>query len=202
MKLLTLLLAPTAALNNGLDLVPPMGWSNWLAFGCDISEAKMKAGASALAAKGLQAAGYTLVRLDDCWANKERNATGHLVANASRFPAGIDALSSWMHERRFLFGIYSSAGHWCCQHTMPGSLGYEWIDAQTFAAWEVDQLKYDGCFMEEFAQVMEDAPRRNGPFTPSPILRYPIMQQALNHTKRKISYMCNFPWQARRRRAR
>jgi len=77
---------------------------------------------------------------------------------------------------------------------MPGSLGYEWIDAQTFASWGVDYLKYDGCFMEDFPSVLQDASRRY-PFSPPPILRYPIMAEALNKTGRPISYLCNFPWQ-------
>lgn len=28
-----------------------------------------------------------------------------------------------------------------------------------------------------------------------PILRYPLMGQALNRTGRQMNYMCNFPWQ-------
>ena len=63
------------------------------------------------------------------------------------------ALGEYLHERGFAFGMYSSAGAHCCQHTMPGSLGYEWIDATSFAAWGVDFLKYDGCYMEEAEAV-------------------------------------------------
>jgi len=72
---------------------------------------------------------------------------------------------------------------------MPGSLGYEWLDAQFFAEAGVDFLKYDGCYMEGFDSVEQDAKRRF-PFTPPPLLRYPIMSQALNKTGRSISYMC------------
>jgi alpha-galactosidase len=48
--------------------------------------------------------------------------------------------------------------------------------------------------MAQFAQVEQDAPHRY-PFTPPPVMRYPIMGEALNRTGRNISYMCNFPWQ-------
>ena len=48
--------------------------------------------------------------------------------------------------------------------------------------------------MEGFAEVLQDSVRRF-PFTPPPILRYPQMAMALNHTGRNISYLCNFPWQ-------
>ena len=34
-------------------------------------------------------------------------------------------------------GIYSDAGDWTCQG-YPASLGYEKIDAQTFADWGID----------------------------------------------------------------
>jgi len=191
---LAVLICSAAALRNGLDLVPPMGWSNWENSGCNVNESYVRASADALVSKGLAAAGYTIVEVDDCWANLDRNATGHLVANITRFPSGMGALGKYVHDKGLKFGMYSSAGVHCCQHTMPGSLGYEWIDAQTFASWGVDFLKYDGCFMEEFATVEQDAPRRF-PFTAPPIMRYPIMSQALNRTGRNISFMCNFPWQ-------
>ena len=42
-------------------------------------------------------------------------------------------------------GIYSDAGAATCM-SFPASLGYEEIDAQTFASWEVDFLKYDNCY--------------------------------------------------------
>ena len=34
----------------------------------------------------------------------------------------------------------------------PGSMGYEKIDADTFASWGVDMLKYDGCYSNETQQ--------------------------------------------------
>ena len=176
---------PTAALRNGMDLVPPLGWSNWENSGCNINDTYVRANADAMEAKGLLAAGYTVVEIDDCWANLERNATGFLVPNATRFPHGMADIGTYLHGKGFKFGMYSSAGVHCCQHTMPGSLGYEWLDASLFASYGVDFLKYDGCFMEEFATVEKDAPHRF-PFTPAPILRYPIMSQALNKTGRNI----------------
>lgn len=42
-------------------------------------------------------------------------------------------------------GIYSSAGTHTCALQF-GSLGYEQIDAQTYADWGFDYLKYDNCF--------------------------------------------------------
>jgi alpha-galactosidase len=41
--------------------------------------------------------------------------------------------------------MYSCAGYLTCAG-YPASYDYEWLDAQTFAEWGVDYLKYDYCF--------------------------------------------------------
>ena len=107
--LASLCVLPSLALRNGLDLVPPMGWSNWENSGCNINETYMKASADALVSKGLAKAGYTVVEVDDCWAELDRNSSGFLVANASRFPSGMGALGKYLHSQGLKFGMYSSA---------------------------------------------------------------------------------------------
>ncbi len=52
-----------------------------------------------------------------------------------------------MHGLGFKFGLYSSAGYKTCQGR-PASLGYETIDADTYAQWGVDMLRYDNCFTD------------------------------------------------------
>jgi len=42
------------------------------------------------------------------------------------------------------FGIYADAGALTCQFH-PGSRGHEEEDAQSFAEWGVDYVKYDNC---------------------------------------------------------
>ena len=42
------------------------------------------------------------------------------------------------------FGMYADAGNLTCQFH-PGSRGFEEKDAQSFADWGVDYLKYDNC---------------------------------------------------------
>jgi alpha-galactosidase len=153
---------------NGLDARPPLGWSNWESIGCDVDEAYVRANAKALVETGLAALGYTSVNVDDCWAEAARDSRGHLVPHRARFPSGIKALADFVHGLGLRLGLYSSAGGHCCQGTMPGSLGYEWIDASDFAAWGVDFLKYDGCYFEEAAAVLGDFERRF-PFTPPPV---------------------------------
>ena len=52
----------------------------------------------------------------------------------------MKSLADWLHARGFKLGLYSDAGTATCQHRA-GSLGFEEIDAQTYASWGVDLLK-------------------------------------------------------------
>lgn len=44
--------------------------------------------------------------------------------------------------------MYTTVGDVTCMH-YPGSRNHFEIDAKTFADWDVDYLKVDGCFVEE-----------------------------------------------------
>lgn len=163
-------------LANGLARTPQMGWNSWNHFGCDIDEATIRETASSLVQSGLAAAGYSYVNVDDCWADVERDKNGYLIARPSTFPSGIKGLSDFIHSLGLQFGIYSDAGDLTCA-LQPGSLGFEEKDAQTFADWEVDYLKYDNCFSDG---------------TP-PKGRYEAMRDALNKTGRPILFsMCDW----------
>lgn len=65
-----------AAAENGLARTPQMGFNNWNTTGCgsQFNEAMVKGIADIFVSKGLKAAGYTHVNLDDCWALPSRNA--------------------------------------------------------------------------------------------------------------------------------
>jgi alpha-galactosidase len=75
--------------------------------------------------------------MDDCWAAKDR-VNGRMTHHQVRFKDGIASLASKIHAMGLKFGIYSDAGSQTCAQTMPGSLGHEDIDAETFANWGVD----------------------------------------------------------------
>jgi alpha-galactosidase len=67
------------------------------------------------------------------------------------------------------------AGFYTCVGNRPGSLGYETQDANTYATWGVDFLKYDNCLNDGT----------------EPAVRYPVMRDALNATGRPIFFsMC------------
>ena len=60
----------------------------------------------------------------------------------TRFPSGIPALAEYLHAKGLKIGIYSDTGFTTCSGTLPGSYGYEEVDAKTFAEWGIDYLKY------------------------------------------------------------
>ncbi|URE30801.1 alpha-galactosidase [Musa troglodytarum] len=127
-------------LANGLGMTPPMGWNTWNHFYCNINETVIRESADALVSTGLAKLGYRYVNIDDCWAEHDRDSKGYLVPRKSTFPSGIKALADYVHGKGLKLGIYSDAGQ-----TMPGSLGHEQKDAETFASWGIDYLKYDNC---------------------------------------------------------
>ncbi len=137
-------LAVQAQKFEGLALTPPMGWNSWNTFASNISEKVVKETAEAMIANGMRDAGYVYLVIDDTWSLRERDSNGNLVADPVKFPSGIQALATWLHERGFKLGIYSCAGVRTCAG-FPGSWGHEFQDARTFAAWGIDYLKYDWC---------------------------------------------------------
>jgi alpha-galactosidase len=179
---------PAYALDDGLALTPPMGFNNWNTTHCGgtFNEQMIIGIADLFVANGLKDAGYQYVNIDDCWALPARDpVTQRLVPDPARFPHGIKWLADYVHGKGLKFGIYTSAGTKTCnQLGFPGGLGHEDIDAQTFADWGVDYLKYDNC---------------NNQGVPA-IERYTKMRDALKKTGRPIVYsICewgqNQPWQ-------
>jgi alpha-galactosidase len=63
-----------------------------------------------------------------------------------RFGDGIPALADYVHRRGLRLGIYLSTGRLTCER-FPGSAGHLAQDARTVAAWGVDLVKLDWCFM-------------------------------------------------------
>ena len=148
-NILTLIFAFYAVLLSaqkfeGLALTPPMGWNSWNTFQTDINEQLVKDIADAFVEKGLLDAGYQYLVLDDGWMARERDSLGYLVPDPAKFPNGIKAVVDYVHSRGLKFGLYNCAGWKTCAG-YPGSRGYEFQDARTYASWGVDYLKYDWC---------------------------------------------------------
>ena len=131
--------------NKYLGLTPPMGWNSWNTFTEEINEKVVKESADIIVESGLFDAGYEYVVIDDCWSLKERDKDGRLQADPEKFPSGMKAVADYVHSKGLKFGMYSCNGPLTCAH-YPGSFDHEFIDAETFAEWGVDFLKYDNCF--------------------------------------------------------
>ena len=124
---------------------PPMGWNSWNTFTWEINDKLIREAADAFVTEGLKDAGYEYVVIDDCWSEKQRDKNGKLVPDHWKFPDGIKPVADYVHSKGLKFGMYSCAGtHTCGGH--PGSFEHEFDDAETFAEWGVDYLKYDYCY--------------------------------------------------------
>lgn len=124
---------------------PPLGWNTWNTFADNINEQLIFETVDSIVESGLKNAGYEYVVIDDIWAMKERDENGKLVPDPQKFPHGMKHVADYIHSKGLKFGMYSCAGYLTCAQ-YPASYGHEWDDAQTFAEWEVDFLKYDYCF--------------------------------------------------------
>lgn len=131
---------------EGLALTPPMGWNSWNKFACNVDEKMIKEIADAMVSSGMKDAGYTYVNIDDCW-HGDRDSLGFIHPDPTRFPSGMKALADYVHSKGLKIGIYSDAGSQTCGGR-PGSRGYEFQDAQMYAKWGIDYLKYDWCNTE------------------------------------------------------
>lgn len=129
-------------------LTPPMGWNSWNTFAERIDEKIVLESADTLVNTGLAECGYNYIVIDDCWSLKERDENGKLVPDPEKFPHGMKYVADYVHSKGLKFGMYSCAGTLTCAG-YPGSFDHEWDDAQSFAEWEVDFLKYDYCFHPE-----------------------------------------------------
>ena len=152
-----------------IGATPPMGWNSWNAYNCSgLNETVVKSMADAFISTGMKDVGYQYVNLDDCWMDG-RDSSGKLKPSASKFPSGIAALADYIHGKGLKIGIYETPNTKTCAGIYGGytggvgSVGHETTDAQTFASWGIDYLKYDKCQgqLSAFA-TMRDAIKATG----------------------------------------
>src|SRR4051794_10958446 len=145
-----------------------MGWNDWNSFGCNVNDSLIRQTADTMVSSGMAAAGYKYVNIDDCWSERSRDGSGNLVPDRTKFPSGMKAVADYVHGKGLKLGIYSSAGTTTCAG-YPASLGYEQRDANTWASWGIDYLKYDNCgdhggqSGQQRYTAMRDALARSGP---------------------------------------
>ena len=151
-----------------IALTPPMGWNSWNCFAQEVSADRVKRAANAMVSSGLINHGWTYINIDDFWENhrdskdpslrgKLRDEAGYIIPNL-RF-VDMKLLADYVHGLGLKVGLYSSPGPWTCGGSA-GSFGYEKQDAESYAKWGFDYLKYDWC---SYGNVINGLPE-NDPY--------------------------------------
>ena len=118
-----------------------MGWNSWNHFARRIDDKTVREIADGMVTSGMKDAGYIYVNIDDAWQGS-RDSAGNIQPN-TKFP-DMKALADYVHSKGLKIGIYSSPGPTTCA-AYEGSFGHEQQDANTYAKWGFDYLKYDWC---------------------------------------------------------
>ena len=198
------------AVGDTIGLTPPMGWNSWNTLAHRLTERDARAAAEALEASGLGDYGWAYVNLDDYWQmNNEkppedrpqlkgpaRDAEGRIVPNPDF--GDMRALTDFIHGFGFKAGIYSSPGRITCGGC-EGSLGHELQDAESWARWGFDYVKYDLCSYGE--EIEKENPGRkcwvreswteapeNAPLRESFVKPYRLMNECLKLQPRDVFY--------------
>jgi alpha-galactosidase len=171
------LAAATVAQDKALAATPPMGWNSWNHFAERVDQKAVESAADAMVSSGMRDAGYIYINIDDTWEGK-RDAQGFIHTN-EKFP-DMKALADYVHSKGLRLGIYSSPAAKTCAG-YEGSLGHEEQDAQTYANWGIDYLKYDWCLNSGTKQEMLTA--------------YSKMHEAIKKAGRPILLsLCEYGW--------
>ncbi|MBK0383695.1 alpha-galactosidase [Pedobacter sp. SD-b] len=152
-----------------IALTPPTGWNSWGGHMMYVTDSVIRKAADVFVEKGLADVGFQYLSIDDCWMKikqsgfdaeskrqKEqhegfdydgfigevRDSNGYVIPNKN-FP-DMKSLTNYIHSFGLKAGIYSTPGPYTCQNFV-GSLGYQKQDADQYAAWGFDLLKYDLC---------------------------------------------------------
>ncbi len=197
-----------------LALTPPMGWNHWQTYYHLITDEIIRKTTDAMVENGMADCGYQFVTVDDCWMRiKEEYAKEATDPSRKTASVGLDieakvgevrdengkiltardfpdmsAMTDHIHSYGLRAGIYSSPGERTCQR-FEGSYGHEILDAQTYAEWGFDLLKYDWCSYNNIFKVMKGDEIVNGQ------IPYKLMGGALEMQDRDIvGSACQYGW--------
>ena len=152
-------------------LTPPMGWNSWNCFAGAVDQEKVLAAAHAMVDKGLIKHGWTYINIDDTWQG-DRGGKFNAIQGNKKFP-DMQKLCDEIHALGLKPGIYSTPwvtsyanypggsaenpeGKWekptisksgnVNKKILPWAVGkysFATNDANQWAAWGFDYLKYD-----------------------------------------------------------
>ena len=172
-----------------ISLTPAMGWNSWNHYAGRITQDIVLQNAKAMAESGLINHGWSYVNIDDTWQGK-RGGDFHGLQGNEKFP-DLKGLCDQIHALGLKFGIYSTPwemsyggfpggssenpeGNWTKpkgkivrnKKILPCAIApYHFCtnDANQWAAWGVDYLKYDWNPIEApETKEMGDALRHSG----------------------------------------
>jgi len=142
-------------------LTPPMGWNSWNCWAESVSQEKVLRSARAMVTSGLAQHGWTFINIDDGWQGPRAGAA---LQGNEKFP-DMKQLCDTVHGLGLKMGIYSTpwltsyagfaggstadqSGTW--SRTKPhqaghrhGAVSFATADANQWAQWGFDYLKYD-----------------------------------------------------------
>jgi alpha-galactosidase len=203
-----------------LALTPPTGWNSWGGQMINVSEAVMRKAADLFVERGLADVGFQYLGIDDCWmrltqemydhrreavvkkhASYDYRATGTIgpirdeqgnILPNGKFP-DMKAMTDYIHSKGLKAGIYSSPGVKTCQD-WAGSYGHECADADQYAKWSFDLLKYDQCSGGAFLKRL----KRNVPGFQSRDLWAPMAIYLRSQDRDILFNLCQYgqdaPW--------
>ena len=179
----------TIVVGDTLALTPPMGWNSWYIHYHRVTGKVMREAADVMVASGMADYGYMYVNIDDCWMRIEpeyfeqvknrlagfdmtrvigelRDEQGNILTNGN-FP-DMKAMTDYIHAKGLRAGIYTSPGPRTCQR-YAGSYQHERQDAEQFAKWGFDFLKYDWCsytqvYNERMKESEDDLAEKKHPY--------------------------------------
>jgi alpha-galactosidase len=169
-----------------ISLTPAMGWNSWNCWAGAVDQDKVLRSAKAIVSSGLAAHGWTYVNIDDTWQGQRTGKDHALEANA-KFP-DMKKLCDDIHAMGLKAGIYSTPwvtsyagfaggsadtadGSWVKPKEGEGDKGHRHgavpfasADANEWAAWGMDYLKYDWNPIDvphtaEMSQALRDSGR-------------------------------------------
>jgi alpha-galactosidase len=166
---------------NTISLTPPLGWNSWNCWGLSVSDKKIRQSAESMVISGLASHGWTYINIDDGWEDKH-DKDGKILPNW-KFP-NMKGLCDYVHSLGLKTGIYSSPGPKTCGG-YEGSYTFEEKDAEAYASWGIDYLKYDWC---SYGNICPNPTTQEHFMHP-----YQVMKRAIRKVNRDIHYsLCQY----------
>lgn len=166
----------TAANENGLARLPPMGWRSWNLYGHDVNQKLIEGIMDGMVKKSrmvdgkptsLCELGYCDVGLDDNWqdckaganGNHYHDKDGNPVVNLEVFP-DMKAMTKYAHDLGLTAGWYGN-NCICSDHNSTDRKFYEG-DVKAFRHFDFDAWKLDGCGVQTDMQLWDDLVKADG----------------------------------------